>query len=324
LSSVARPSTPDASGRAVLLAVGLGLCGSAFFSGTFIVNRAIGLAGGNWIWTAALRYGWVLAFMLPWFALRGRLPEVAAEFRRHWRFWIVAGTVGYGIFYSGLSYASTQAPGWIVACTMQSTILATPLVLRAFGARVRAGGVALLAITFLGIVLVNLDRRGEATLAQALGVLPVLVAAFAYPTGNQLVQEGRNGGRRLIPALTAPVTADASARVLLLTLGSVPYWLLLLLLPHPRLPSVQQVWGTAVVALCATVIGTSLFLKARQSVGADPDGIAKVDATQAGYTVFSLAGEVVFLGALLPGSLGWAGIVLVLVGLATYATSAHR
>ena len=321
-SSTSQPQTP-LTRAAVLTAVLIGLCGSAFFSGTFIVNRAIGLAGGHWIWTASLRYAWVLVFFLPWFLARGTLGEVLTEFRRHWRFWVVAGTIGYGIFYSGLAYASTQAPGWIVACTMQSTILATPLVLRAFGARVRAGGIALLAITFIGIVLVNLDRRGDATLTEALGVLPVLVAACAYPTGNQLMQEGRNGGRGPIPALTAPITADAAARVLLMTMGSVPYWLVLLLLPHPPLPSTQQVYGTAIVALCATVIGTSLFLKARQGVGRDPNGIAKVDATQAGYTVFSLTGEVALLGALLPGWLGWAGLVLVLAGLACYTTSRH-
>jgi drug/metabolite transporter (DMT)-like permease len=314
----------EASRHDVLPAVALGLVGALFFSGTFIVNRAIGVAGGHWIWTAVLRYAWVLALLLPWFLARRALAEVLAEFRRHWRFWVVAGSVGYGIFYSGLAYASTRAPGWIVACTMQFTILATPLVLRAFGARVRPGGVALLAITFLGIVLVNLDRRGDTGLAGMIDLLPVIVSAFAYPTGNQLVQEGRNGGRGWIPAITAPVTADASARVLLLTLGSVPYWLALLVLPHPALPTGQQVYGTLIVALSATVIGTTLFLRARQSVGRNPDAIAKVDATQAGYTVFTLTGEVLILGALWPTALGWGGLALVLAGLVVYtAFSRH-
>ena len=306
-------SKPD-----VLAAVALGLVGAMFFSGTFVVNRAIGLAGGHWVWTATLRYAWALALMLPWFLVRGSLGQVLAEFGRHWRFWVVAGSVGYGVFYSGLAYASTQAPGWIVACTMQFTILATPLVLRAFGARVQRHGVALLALTFLGIVLVNLDRRGDETVAQLLGVLPVVLSAFAYPTGNQLVQEGRNGGRGWIPAITAPVTADASARVLLLTLGSVPYWLVVLLVPHPALPTGQQVGGTLIIALSATVIGTTLFLRARQSVGRNPDAISKVDATQAGYTVFTLSGEVLLLGALWPTLLGWTGLGLVLAGLVAY------
>jgi drug/metabolite transporter (DMT)-like permease len=304
-------------------AIVLGLTGSLFFSLTFIINRAIGLAGGHWVWTASLRYAWVLVFLAPWFLIRGTLNEVLREFVRHWLFWIVAGSIGYGVFYAGLAYASTQAPGWIVACTMQFTILATPIVLRAFGKRVRRGGLALLALTFLGIVLVNVDRRGEATLTEALGVLPVLVAAFAFPTGNQLVQEGRNGGHRWIPALTSPITASATARVLLLTIGSVPFWLLTLLVPHPAVPTSQQLFGTAMVALCATVIGTSIFLSARQSAGRDANAVAKVDATQAAHTVFSLAGEIVFLSAMLPGALGWAGMALVLVGLAAYAATAH-
>ena len=314
----------EISHRDVRRAVVLGLVGSAFFSVTFIINRAIGLADGHWVWTASLRYAWVLVFLLPWFVLRGTLGAVLREFHEHWRFWVVAGSIGYGLFYAGLAYASTQAPGWIVACTMQSTILATPLILRVFGARVRGGGLILLAMMFVGIVFVNLDRRGDATLAQSLGVLPVLVAAFAYPTGNQLVQEGRTGGRGWIPALTSPITADATARVLLLTLGSVPFWLLTLLVPHPVAPSSQQLLGTAVVAFCATVIGTSIFLKARQGVGRDPNAIAKVDATQAGYTVFSLGGEILFLNALMPGVLGWTGMVLVLGGLAAYATTSRH
>src|SRR3954471_149091 len=162
----------------------LGLVGSAFFSVTFVVNRAIGLAGGDWVWTAVLRYAWVLVLLGGWFLVRGTLGAVFQAFRRHWLFWIVAGSIGYGVFYASLSFASTQAPGWIVACTMQFTILATPLVLLAFGTRVRRSGLALLLLIFAGIVLVNLDHRGESSAAQFWGVLPVLLAAFAYPIGN--------------------------------------------------------------------------------------------------------------------------------------------
>lgn len=293
---------------------------SLFFSTTFIVNRAIGLAGGHWIWTASLRYAWAAVLLAAYFAFAGRLGEVWSAYRRHAAFWTLAGSVGYGIFYASLSYASTQAPGWIVACTMQLTILATPLVLLAFGARVRRSGVALLLFIFLGVVLVNLDQRGAASSAPLLGALPVVLAAIAYPIGNQLVQEGRNGGRSWIPALVDPVTGDASARVLLLTLGSVPFWLALLLVPHPALPTVQQVAGTGFVALCGTVIGTSIFLAARQRAGRDPNAIARVDATQSGFTVFSLGGEVLFLGGALPGAQGGLGLALILGGLALYAS----
>ena len=301
----------------------LGLLSSLFFSTTFVINRAIGLAGGHWVWTAVLRYAWVLVFMGAFFLVKGTLGQVLTAFRKHWLFWVVAGSIGYGAFYASLSFASTRAPGWIVACTMQFTILATPLVLLAFGARIRRSGLLLLLLIFAGIVMVNFDHRASNSTAQILGVLPVLIAAFAYPIGNQLVQEGRNGGRGWIPALTDAITADAPARVLLLTLGSVPFWAVILLLPHAAAPTSQQIIGTGVVALCGTVIGTSIFLKARQSVGRDANAIAKVDATQAGYTAFSLAGEVLFLSGALPGVVGVAGLVLVLGGLAVYAATAH-
>ncbi len=301
----------------------LGFVGALFFSTTFVINRAIGLAGGHWIWTAVLRYVWALLMLGGFFLVKGSLGDVWAAFRRHMLFWVIAGSIGYGAFYASMSYASTKAPGWIVACTMQSTILASPIVLLGFGGRVRRTGVALLLLIFLGIVFVNLDHRTSSSLTQLIGVAPVLIAAFAYPLGNQIVQEGKSGGRGWIPSVDDPITNDSAARVLLMTMGSIPFWIALMLWPHPALPTSQQMVGTAVVALCGTVIGTSIFLKARQSVGRDPNAIAKVDATQAGYTAFSLIGEVLFLGGALPGLLGVVGLVLVLGGLVVYTTSAH-
>ena len=169
----------------------LGLTASACFSVTFIVNRAIGLAGGHWVWTASLRYLWVLVLLGAWFTANGSMGGVVRAFRRHWVFWIVVGSIGYGAFYSGLSFASTRVPGWIVACTMQATILATPLVLLGFGRRVRRKAVLLLGVIFAGIVLVNIDQRAESTLGTGWALLPMVVAAFAFPTANQLMQEAR-------------------------------------------------------------------------------------------------------------------------------------
>ncbi len=310
------------SSRTSSTAIVLGLLSSLCFSTTFIVNRAIGLAGGHWVWTATLRYAWAFVLLAGYFVVKGTFGNVWRTFTRHAPFWVVAGSIGYGVFYASMSYASTRAPGWIVACTMQCTILATPLVLLVFGARVRQSGVAFLLLIFAGIVLVNLDSR-SASVSQLVGVAPVLISAFAYPLGNQLVQEGRNGGRGWIPSLNDGVTADASARVLMMTMGSVPFWLALLLVPHSSLPTEQQVIGTGIVALVGTVIGTSLFYVARQSAGRDANAIARVDATQAAYTAFSLAGEMAFLGGALPGAMGFVGLVLVLGGLAVYSTTSH-
>ncbi|MGE0446804.1 MAG: multidrug resistance efflux transporter family protein [Vicinamibacterales bacterium] len=308
---------PTHSAPGSRFAILVALLASSCFSVTFIVNRAIGVAGGHWVWTAALRYAWVLLLLSLWFVMRWQLGGVLRAFRAHWLFWTVAGTVGVGLFYAPLAYAPTLAPGWVVACTMQFTILATPLVLLMFGARVRRSGVLLLAIIFAGIVLVNLDRRDASATVQVLGVLPVVLSAFAYPFGNQLLQEARSGGGRWIPRLDDEVTANATARVLLMTIGSIPFWLLTLLLPHSPAPTRQQVAGTLIVALFGT-IGNALFLFARQMGGRDPNAVARVDATQSSYTAMTLLGEVVLLNTALPGAIGFAGLVLVLGGLAFY------
>ena len=49
-------------------AFGLGILGSFFFAFTFILNRSMNLGGGYWLWSASLRY----LFMLPmlWLLLR--------------------------------------------------------------------------------------------------------------------------------------------------------------------------------------------------------------------------------------------------------------
>ena len=125
----------------------------------------------------------------------------------------------------------------------------------------------------------------------------------------------------MIPALADPETASASTRVMLMTLGSMPVWAVLLLASHPPLPPASQVAGAGVVAVFATLVGFTLFLRARDSVGSNANAVARVDATQAAYTIFSLLGEVAFLAGRWPGQLGVLGLGLVVGGLALYAAA---
>lgn len=76
--------------------------------------------------------------------------------------------------------------------------------------------------------------------------------------------------------------------------------------------------STAMVALFSGVIATTLFLHARHHCSR-PAELAAVDATQSMEVLFSLCGEILFLGGALPGSLGWGGIVLTMIGLIAYA-----
>ena len=299
----------------------LGLAAALFFSSTFVLNRAMSLGGGYWFWTAALRYAYMLLFFGGGLLVSGRgavMVSLGRQFRANWRFWCLAGSLGFGVFYSLISYASLHTPGWVVATSWESTILMGPLVLALFGRRVPRRALFFVAVIFAGIVLVNLEQAlSGSTEGALLGAIPVLIAAFAYPCGNQMVWEAQRGHHPRIPHIASPLLEHPFYRIILMTLGSLPFWLVLGVVVQPPPPTSGQLLQTALVGLCSGVIATSLFLHARHQA-ADPYQISAIDATQAGEVVFTMAGEVLLLGAALPGPLGWCGILLTCVGLVLY------
>lgn len=321
-----------------------GILAALFFSSTFVLNRAMSLEGGHWVWTASLRYGWMLIMLGAWFVVTGKISmglQALRLFRAHWLFWTVAGSVGFGVFYALISFSATYAPGWVVAATWQMTILATPVVLLAFGRKVPLRALLFTLIVFAGVLLINMEQAGNVPLREVLlGALPVLGAAFAYPLGNQMVWEAREAAatrrqadpaevaslpffRRYIPSIDDPAMHDAMSRVLLLTLGSVPLWIVLTIWFAPSLPTEGQVMKTLLVAALSGVAATSLFLSARH-MAKTPSELAAADCTQAMEVVFSLAGEAILLGGALPHALGWSGIALTLLGLVLYLKVQNR
>lgn len=299
----------------------LGAMAALFFSSTFVLNRAMSLSGGHWVWSASLRYAFMLPILLAWTLASGgpkALGQAFALFRQNPVFWTLAGSIGFGVFYAGVTLAAAFSPGWVVATTWQSTILATPLVLALLGRKVPRKGLALTALIFVGIVLVNLEQAGHAPdSGSLLGILAVLVAAVAYPLGNQLVWEARHGGTKRIPRIDQPSLDAGRTPTLLLTIGSIPFWLILVAVTHPPAPSQGQVAQTALVALLSGVIATSIFLRAR-SRATNAYELAATDATQSLEVIFSLLGETLLLAGPWPGPLGAAGITLAVAGLVLY------
>ena len=285
------------------------------------------LAGGHWVWTASLRFGFMLIFLvLILLVTQGQqaLADIKNIFLQHWLFWILAGGIGFGVFYSLITFSSAYAEGWIVATTWQTTILATPIVLAFFGRQVPTKGLLFTGIIFIGIVLVNIEHANSTNLRGLLySALPILIAAFAYPIGNQFVWEARLGENKRIPHINHPILENGFARVLLLTVGSLPFWGLLLLFTSPPAPSTGQLLSTALVALLSGVIATTIFLYARH-LCKQPYEIAAVDATQSMEVVFSLIGEIVFLNGALPGTIGLVGMALTMVGLIAYMAMQTR
>ena len=107
-------------------------------------------------------------------------------------------------------------------------------------------------------------------------------------------------------------------KVWLMSLGSLPFWLVLGIIVRPELPSSSQVFNTLFVALLAGVGATSIFLFAREKAQTSSE-VAGVDSTQASEVIFALIGGILLLGNVLPSAMGLFGIGLIILGLILFA-----
>ena len=188
----------------------LGLLAGAFFSSTFILNELMSNAGGHWFWSASLRYVFMWLIITAIIILQhgfGRIKELATIFRQHWRFWCLTGSIGFGVFYTGICYAGDHVAGWVVAATFMFTVVTSLMVLMAFGQRFDKKFIIYALLVFIGVVLVNVSEGlrasaladiDSAPMAEMLlyGALPALIAAFSYPIGNQLVWQVSHNSRK--------------------------------------------------------------------------------------------------------------------------------
>ena len=116
----------------------IGLLSGAFFSSTFILNELMSSAGGHWFWSASLRYVFMLLIVTAVIAMQygiGRIKALTSIFLQHWGFWCLTGSIGFGVFYTGICYAADHVAGWVVAATFMFTVVTSLLVLLAFGQR---------------------------------------------------------------------------------------------------------------------------------------------------------------------------------------------
>ena len=300
--------------------ISIGLLSGLFFSTTFILNRMMSLEGGHWLWSASLRYAFMIIILTSFISLfKGfdTIKGLGRLFFNNWIFWTLTGTIGFGGFYSLICFSADHSPGWIIAATWQLTIIASLVVLVGFGRSFPKKVWLFSIIIFIGVLMVNMSHAQMSSFKELfMGGLPVLIAAFCYPIGNQLVWEANNGNPSL-PRIDDPLVKNPFHKVLLLSWGSVPFWLILVAIIKPQLPSADQIFNTFLVAIFSGVIATSLFLMARNK-SSKPSELAAVDATQSSEVIFAIIGEILILNAPLPNSLAIAGICLVFIGLALF------
>ncbi|EEM10909.1 hypothetical protein bmyco0003_24060 [Bacillus pseudomycoides] len=292
-------------------AIAAGVLASFFFAFTFILNRAMDLQGGSWIWSASLRYCFMVPLLLIIVMYRGNLKQLFQYMKSNPKEWLLWSIVGFGLFYAPLSFAGAFGPGWLVASTWQITIIAGILLTPLFATnslhkKIPMKELMMSAVILLGVLLMQVEHASSLGIRETvLCVVPVIVAAFAYPLGNRKMMQVCKG------------ELDVFQRVLGMTLASLPFWFLLsgYEVSTNGLPSSDQVFQCFIVAISSGLIATVLFFFATDLVKDDPQKLATVEATQSGEVLFALLGELIWLSAPFPSSLSWIGMSLVVVGM---------
>lgn len=301
-------------------AVVLGLLSSVFFSVTYVLNNLMSSSGGSWLWSTSLRFLIMFPMLLVMVLCRGTLKKTLAVIRRAPGSWLLWSTVGFGVFYAPLTFASAYGPSWLVAGTFQFTIFAGALLTPLFwtvretpeGTLRERGKIPVrlfpaFAVILVGVFLLQVDHFQKTNpLTLVLFAIPVLVSAFAYPLGNRKMMELCNGELGTIE------------RVFGMDLCSLPFFLALAIIGGitAGAPSGGQILQSSVVALSSGIIATLVFFQATQMVRELPHWLALVESTQCGEVVFSLIGGILLLHNPLPSPVAMLGLVLIIAGMA--------
>lgn len=287
----------------------IGILAAMFFSVTFILNRAMELEGGSWVWSASLRFFFMLPLLFLMVGYKKNVKPVLLHIKKHPLQWVLWSTVGFGLFYAPLTYGTIYAPGWLVAATFQLNIVAGSLLVPFINKTNRSipfQSVIVSLIIVAGVFLMQLEHANKVPLTGlVLTIIPLVISAVSYPLGNRKMMQLVNG------------ELNVFQRTLGMTIASMPFWLILAiygLFTH-GVPSQSQVTQTFVVAIFSGIIATVLFFYATELVRHDNHKLAGVEATSAGEVIFALLGEMIFLGALFPNLISLFGIVLVISGI---------
>lgn len=295
----------------------LGIVASLFFAVTFVLNARMSLVGQSFLWSASLRYLFMVPFMLPIIIARKSLRKLLREIKLAPVSWVVWSTVGFGLFYIPLCFSANYAPAWVVAAAWQFTIIAGSLLTPLFGqaSKMPIRGLLVSMVIFLGIVFVEASHAIVSSWHNVvIGGLAVVVAAFAYPLGN----------RKMIVLCQGRLSAIE--RVFGMTLVSLPLWIFIAIIAvfTVGLPPVTQVTQTAIVALSSGVIATVLFFAATDLTKGDTHDLAAVEATQSGEVVFTMLLSFLFVSQVKPPILALFGVLMIVLGMIFHSLGVGR
>lgn len=297
----------------------LGILASFFFAFTFILNGQMNISGGSWLWSSALRYIFMLPILLIIMIIKNQLFDVLKDIAKKPLQWFGWSTVGFGLFYAPLTFASVYGEAWLVAGTWQITIIAgallTPLFYRIVPTengiikirnKIPKKSLLMSSIILLGIFFMQIQQAKDISITKAfIGIIPVIIAAFSYPLGNRKMIEVCNN------------KFNTFQRVFGMTLCSMPFWIIISAfgLSSAGLPSSGQVIQSLIVAIFSGIIATILFFKATDIVSGDTYKLAIIESTQAGEVIFTLLGGVFIFHDKSPTFISLIGIIIVIIGM---------
>jgi len=289
----------------------LGILSSFFFAFTFILNRSMNIGGGYWMWSGPLRYLITLPVMAVVLLLRpgmgmGSIKAVIVEIKKKPVPWLVWSTVGFGFFYFPLTLGSVYGEAWMTAASWEITIVAGILLTPLFGKRIPVRTLLLSGLIVVGVFVMQIPNMTNTnTTGNIVALIPILIAAFAYPLGNRKMMQ------------VCPDSFDTMQRIFGMLVCSAPFWILMAIVAYISggAPAGEQVVQSCGVAILSGIIATSFFFRATNLVKENPKQLGVIEATQCGEVIFSLLGGVIILGDSIPTLWGIIGIILILVGM---------
>ena len=295
----------------------LSVLASFFFSVTFVLNQSMASSGGDWLWTASLRVLFRIPFLLIIVILKrnSQLRLVFRTIKENWKSWFLWSQVAFGLFYIPLCFASSLAPGWLIASTWQITIIAgsvlapflEPNLSKRKQSRISRQDGLIFSVILLGIVIIELQHMALANVTSLLvAFIAVLIAAFAYPLGNRKIM--------IVNHSTSHLNTDE--RILTMLVCSLPTWLVCssIGLARSGVPDTAQVTSSFLVAFFSGVIATYLFFLSTQMVHTNIRKLATIEALQSLEVVFSVVLGMIVLQDAFPKFLTMVGLGLVVLG----------
>lgn len=283
-----------------------GIISSIFFAFTFVLNSSMNLSGGSFIWSASLRYIFMLPILYTILIKNNRAKAVHLSIIKNIKLWILWSTIGFGFFYAPLTFSSNYGQSWLVAGCWQITIVCGILLTPLFNKKIPVKNLLMSFIIIFGVFLIQYEQATAISLSGALlSIIPIIIAAFSYPLGNRKMME------------LCSDELDTFQRIYGMTLCSMPFWIILSIFGviNDGLPSSNQVFQSFIVAIFSGIIATYLFFKATDMAKDNARELAIVESTQSGEVIFTILGEVIILKGIIPNKIGLLGLSLIILGM---------